>query len=185
MGQSIMPVVFLYPILEDYFGAIFAFLFGQDQPPIARRTTMPFHFRMQKILDYREQLEEEARIRLGQAQARVNSQKERCRSLEEQIQNAEQKNRDNPAMNAADFWITEQYMRGLSEDLKQAQHEYKMALALRDEAQKLLTTRAIDKKMLAKLKERQQSVWNHEEKQKEQHFNDEIATIRYNKAPAY
>ncbi|MCR4666456.1 MAG: flagellar export protein FliJ [Desulfovibrio sp.] len=145
---------------------------------------MSFKFRMQKILDYREQLEEEARIRLAQAQTRVATAEERLHELLVLIQEAQEKTTGEHLLNPAECWINEQYLRGLKEDQKQAEHEHSMALALKSEAQKLLTARAIDKRMLVKLKERQQAVWTHEEKMKEQHFNDEIATIRYKKAPA-
>ncbi|MCR5814474.1 MAG: flagellar export protein FliJ [Desulfovibrio sp.] len=145
---------------------------------------MPFHFPMQKILDYRQQLEEEAKIQLSQAQTRVRQAEEHLEELRTLIVEAEQKAREKPALNAAEFWIAEQYMRGLKEDLSQGEMQLKMAYSLRDEAQKVLTLRAIDKNMLVKLKERQTLAWNHAEKLKEQHFNDEIATIRYQKAPA-
>lgn len=80
--------------------------------------------------------------------------------------------------------VSDQYQRGLQDDLTQANLQLKVAQELRNEAQKLLNLRVVDKKMLVKLKERQKAAWLHEEKLKEQHFNDEIATIRYKKAPA-
>jgi len=145
---------------------------------------MPFRFRMQKILDYREQLEEDAKLALAQAQARKKIADDRLHEVEDAIQSEERKRRENPTMNAAEFWVADQYMRGLQDDLKTSTFECKMAQSLVEEAKKVLTIRAINKKMLAKLKERQQFAWNREERIKEQHFNDEIATIRYKKAPA-
>ena len=144
---------------------------------------MPFHFPMQKILDYRQQLEEEAKIKLSQAQTRVHEAEVHLEELQTLIIQAEQKAREKPALNAAEFWIAEQYMRGLKEDLANSEMQLKLAYSVRDEAQKVLTLRAIDKNMLVKLKERQTLAWNHAEKLKEQHFNDEIATIRYQKSP--
>ncbi len=145
---------------------------------------MPFKFSMQKILDYREQLEEDAKIRFSQAQTRVNQAQDAYHSIEDSLRSAEQKARENPLMSASDFWVTDQYIKGLRSDLSSAEMQLKMALEVRAEAQKLLTMRAVDKKMLVKLKERQQAAFSHEEKLQEQHFNDEIATIRYKKAPA-
>ena len=145
---------------------------------------MAFQFRLQKILDYREQLEEEAKIQFSQAQARVLQAQATVDNVQNTLHAAEKKARENPLMSAAEFWISDQYIRGLRNDLSEAQVQLKMALEVQKEAQKLLALRAIDKKMLVKLKERQQTTWNHEEKKKEQLFNDEIATIRYKKAPA-
>ena len=142
---------------------------------------MSFHFAMQKVLDYRQQLEEEAKIKLSQAQTRVREAETRVTELRELIDEAERKAREKPVLNAAEFWIGQQYMRGLSEDLASSETQLKMAYSLRDEAQKVLTLRAIDKNMLVKLKERQKQSWDHAEKLKEQHFNDEIATIRHQK----
>lgn len=144
---------------------------------------MPFRFSMQKILDYREQLEEDAKIKVSQAQAQKEACDKRNKELVLAIDNAEETRRKQPTMNAAEFWIADQYLRGLKEDLRINTMECTMAKTVLEEAQKVLTLRAIDKKMLVKLKERQLSAWKREEQTKEQHFNDEIATIRYKKAP--
>ncbi|MBQ7608936.1 MAG: flagellar export protein FliJ [Desulfovibrionaceae bacterium] len=144
---------------------------------------MPFRFSMQKILDYREQLEEDAKIKVSQAQAQKEACDKRNKELVLAIDTAEETRRKQPTMSAAEFWIADQYLRGLKEDLRINTMECTMAKTVLEEAQKVLTLRAIDKKMLVKLKERQLSAWKREEQTKEQHFNDEIATIRYKKAP--
>ncbi|MBQ9536324.1 MAG: flagellar export protein FliJ [Desulfovibrionaceae bacterium] len=145
---------------------------------------MSFQFRMQKILDYREQLEEEAKISFANAKARVDQAQSHVTTIQDKLEEAVQKSQANPLMSAAEFWVNDNYIRGLQDDLEAALMQLKIAEEVRKEAQKLLTLRAIDKKMLVKLKERQHATWIHEEKLKEQHFNDEIATIRYKKAPA-
>ncbi len=144
---------------------------------------MPFRFSLQKILDYREQLEEDAKIKVSRAQEKKEACDRRNKELNLAINTAEETRRKQPTMNAAEFWIADQYMRGLKEDLRVSDMECKMAATILEEAQKVLIMRAIDKKMLVKLKERQMLAWNREEQTKEQHFNDEIATIRYKKAP--
>ena len=52
-----------------------------------------------------------------------------------------------------------------------------------DNTRKLLAARAIERKLLEKLKERQNQQYIREEQLKEQRVNDETATLRY-KAPA-
>ena len=145
---------------------------------------MPFNFRMQKILDYREQLEEEAKVRFADAKNRLDIAQKAYDDVQASLELAKQKARDNPLMSSAEFWINDQYIRGLQDDLTAANMQLQIAVQLKNEAQELLTIRAIDKKMLVKLKERQKAAWSKEERLKEQHFNDEIATIRYKKAPA-
>ncbi|MBR4741772.1 MAG: flagellar export protein FliJ [Desulfovibrio sp.] len=142
---------------------------------------MAFQFRLEKILRYREQLEEDAKIRFAQAETKVQAAQNKRDALANDLELARKKAQENPLMTAAEFWVSDQYQRGLEYDLNAAELELKLALQVKEEAQKMLTERAIEKKMLVKLKERQQTVWNHEEKRHEQLFNDEIATVRYKK----
>ena len=51
---------------------------------------------------------------------------------------------------------------------------------MRDEMRKVLATRSMDRKLLEKLKERKRRQYLLDERLKEQRFNDEIATLRYN-----
>lgn len=145
---------------------------------------MPFHFKMQKVLDYREQLEEEAKVRLAQAIQRHDAARETLERFREELARAERKRADSPLMDAAACWLMEQYIKGLAGDVSNAAMQERMTAQMVEEARKLLAARAIDKKLLAKLRERQKTAWAREELLKEQHFNDEIATIRY-KASAF
>ena len=145
---------------------------------------MPFHFRMQKVLDYREQLEEEARVRLAQAIQRHDAARKTLERFREELACAERKRADSPLMDAAACWLMEQYIKGLASDVNNAAMQERMTAQMVEEARKLLAARAIDKTLLAKLRERQKTAWAREELLKEQHFNDEIATIRY-KASAF
>ncbi|MBO4313077.1 MAG: flagellar export protein FliJ [Desulfovibrio sp.] len=145
---------------------------------------MAFRFRMQKILDYREQLEEEAKVRLADAEQRHEAARRHHEKVLALLTQAKEQALREPAKNAAEFWISEHYMKGLQKDLDNAAMQLQMTKEIRNEARRILAERAMDKKMLARLKERQKAAWNHDEMLKEQHFNDEIATIRY-KASAF
>lgn len=52
-----------------------------------------------------------------------------------------------------------------------------------EEARQVLAARAVDKKLLEKLRQRRQQQYAREEYLKEQRVNDETATLRY-KAPS-
>ena len=145
---------------------------------------MAFRFRMQKILDYREQLEEEAKVRLADAEQRHEAARRHHEEVLAQLTQAREQAQREPGKNAAEFWINEQYMKGLQKDLDNSVIQLQMTKEILEEARRILAERAVDKKMLARLKERQRAAWNHDEMLKEQHFNDEIATIRY-KASAF
>ena len=76
----------------------------------------------------------------------------------------------------------EQYIKGLKGDVANAAMQTRMNEQLVDEARKMLAARAIERKLLEKLKERQNLQYLREEQLKEQRVNDETATLRY-KAP--
>lgn len=144
---------------------------------------MPFRFKMQKVLDYREQLEEEAKVQLAAQQKRLREEQARLDSLRQELRDAEDRLCGAAFMQAGERWLLEQYVKGLRADTAAAAMQVRMLEQLVEEARKLLAARAIDKKLLEKLKERQKQYYAREEQLKEQRFNDETATLRY-KAPA-
>ncbi|MDR2573828.1 MAG: flagellar export protein FliJ [Desulfovibrio sp.] len=139
---------------------------------------------MQKVLDYRGQLEEEAKVRLADAQRRHEEAQRRLQSLEAALYEARDKARDMILKDAAERWLHEGYVKGLSADVSAALLQARLAAGMVDEARKLLVERSVDKKMLDKLKTRKSRQHMHEELMKEQRANDEIATLRY-KASAF
>lgn len=145
---------------------------------------MPFRFKMQKVLDYREQLEEEAKVRLATAEHRLQEAQKRLDRLRAELERAADRLRDNPLMEAGERWLQEQYLTGLRADVAAASLQMRMLTQMAEEARKLLAARAIDKKLLEKLKERQKKHFIREEQLQEQRFNDETATLRY-KAPTF
>ena len=135
---------------------------------------MPFRFKMQKVLDYREQLEEEAKVRLATAQRRFQEARERLDALQAELRGAQDRLCNEALMEAGERWLLEQYVKGLRGDVAAASLQARMLAQMVEEARKLLE----------KLKERQKHYHAREEQLKEQRFNDEIATLRY-KAPSF
>lgn len=145
---------------------------------------MAFRFSMQKVLEYREQQEEEAKVRLGAAQSRLLDARQNEVRLRSEITATRDRMDSIGFVNQGERWLQEQYLKGLQSDLANAVMQVRMAEQLVEEARKLLAARAIDRKLLDKLKERQKQHYQHDASLKEQHFNDEIATLRY-KAPSF
>lgn len=145
---------------------------------------MPFRFKMQKVLDYREQLEEEAKVRLATAQCRHQEAQERLEQLQVELRHAQDRLCDDAMMDSAERWLQEQYVKGLRSDVNAASLQARMLAQMVEEARNLLAARAMDRKLLDKLRERQKQYYAREEQLKEQRFNDEIATLRY-KAPSF
>ena len=144
---------------------------------------MPFHFKMQKVLDYREQLEEEAKVDLAHKQKLLEQAKALFERLRSELRQGEDRLFASALAPQPERWLLEQYIKGLRGDVANAALQGRMQEQLVEEARKLLAARAIERKLLDKLKERQNRQYLREEQLKEQRVNDETATLRY-KAPA-
>lgn len=142
---------------------------------------MPFRFNMQKVLDYREQLEEEAKVRLAKAEHDLQMSEDKLACLRKDYQE-EQNACAGKLMSNSERWLHDQYIKGIRQDIEETAMQTRMFRQIAEEARKHLAQRAIDKKLLEKLKERKKQQYQHAELKQEQYFNDEIATIRY-KAP--
>lgn len=143
---------------------------------------MAFTFKMQKVLEYREQLEEEGKVRLANAQAKLTQCRKQLQDLLQEINRAENKAAEE-IMQAAEHWLHDQYLKGLREDQKMLTLQERMLAQMTEEARAYLAARAMDRKMLEKLKDKQRLQFDRQELKQEMNFNDEIATIRH-KAPA-
>lgn len=143
---------------------------------------MPFKFSMQKVLDYREQLEEEAKVRLAKAENDLRIAESKFEKIKTELKEAESQC-IGKVMNSGERWIHDQYLKGLRKDIEEAVMQTRLMRQVAEESRKYLAMRAMDKKLLDKLKERQKRQFDRHELKQEQIFNDEIATIRY-KAPA-
>ena len=144
---------------------------------------MPFQFKMQKVLDYREQLEEEAKVDLALKQRLLEDARALFERLKDELRQSEDRLFQSALAPQGERWLMEQYVKGLKGDVANAALQARMHEQLVDEARKLLAARAIERKLLEKLKERQNQQYLREEQLKEQRVNDETATLRY-KAPA-
>ncbi len=145
---------------------------------------MSFKFKMQKVLDYREQLEEEAKVKLAAAEYQLLMEKRRAEQLNTMLAEQEHKLYHDVEITWADRWLLENFVKGLRSDLSSCLLQVRNMENLVHEARKLLTERAKDKKLLEKLKSRQNEQYLRDENLKEQRTNDETATLRY-KAPSF
>lgn len=139
---------------------------------------MAFKFNMQKVLDYRMQLEEEAQVKYGQAIREAALSREQLEKLKKELADAQEAS-FGKIMQSGERWLHDQYIKGLGSDVAQVDLQTRMLEQMAEEARKVLAARAIDRKMLEKLKEKQKKQYVKSEQKQEQNFNDEIATIRY------
>ncbi len=141
---------------------------------------MSFSFSMQRILDYRAMLEEEAKVRLSKAQQMYKKEEEYFLALQALLREKEQEMCENRTMDAASRWVLENYIKGIKSDLSQSYNRLRQLHEILKQCKDMLLTRAKDKKVLEKLKEKQQERYHVEEKEHERKSNDEAATLRFN-----
>ncbi len=145
---------------------------------------MPFRFSLQKVLDYREQLEEEAKNRFALVQRQYREAKAQLAALSSELETQEARLYGQVIDNAGERWLLESFIKGLRADIEATSARVQNLRATRDEMRRILAARSMDKKLLEKLKERKYRQFLLDERLKEQRFNDEIATLRY-KAPNF
>ncbi len=146
---------------------------------------MPFHFSMQKILDYRMQLEEEAKVQLAKAQHMLSLEKERKLSLDLQLAEKKQDLYKDINMEASFRWLLENFIKGLQTDLEACALRLRQLEQIVHQCTDMVIMRAKDRKILEKLKEKQREHYDAHEKEQERKVNDETATLRFGRESVF
>ncbi|KAF1076850.1 flagellar export protein FliJ [Halodesulfovibrio sp. MK-HDV] len=142
----------------------------------------PFKFKLQQVLEYRTQLEDQAKLVLSEAQRKYEKQVRRVDGLRDSL--ADNLTLMSTTSDPAQTWIIRNFLQGLRQDISTAEHRLLTIAQELHSARQDLTEKAQEKKLLEKLKENQAKRHAHEEKNKEQHQLDETATLRF-KAQAF
>jgi len=143
---------------------------------------MVFRFKLQKVLEYREQLEDQAKVALAKVQQLHIEEERRNEALKELLTEQEAKLYSKVLLPAGERWLLELFIRGVRDDLQSSHIRLRTLAQMVAEAQKTLRERARDKKILEKLKARQRERHELEERIKEQRSYDETATLRFKAA---
>ncbi len=141
---------------------------------------MSYTFPMQKILDYRIMLEEQAKVQLVKAQKMLKKEEDRFAALQNTLAEKKAEMSSNVSMDAGTRWILDNFIKGLASDLSQSQRRLLQLHEILQKCQEMLLIRAKEKKVLEKLKEKQQERYYAAEKELERKINDEAATLRFN-----
>lgn len=139
---------------------------------------MPFRFKMQKILDYRQQQEEQAKVRLAQAQNAHDQELARLQATLAELAEKQGQLAGRLIENNGERWLLENFIKGLRADAANSQARLKTLGQALDAARKFLQEKALEHKVLDKLRERQQANYLRDEREKELKANDETATLR-------
>jgi flagellar FliJ protein len=143
---------------------------------------MPFRFSLQKVLEYRVMLEDQARVALARAQRLYLEEERRADALEALLAGQETALRSAFLLPAEERWLLELFVRGVREDTREARRRLRTLAEARAKARNALRERAVDKKVLERLRDRQREQYDREERRKEERINDEIATLRFKAA---
>jgi len=138
-----------------------------------------FHFNLQKILEIREQLEEQAKIKLSKAQFFYQQKVAMVEGLRAALGEHEATLYASGAPSADDIWLWRNYKERLLLDVKEAEQTMLEAAKELNRCRREAVARSRDRKLLEKLKQKQALRHVEEEKLKEQKEFDEMATLRY------
>lgn len=142
----------------------------------------PFKFKLQQVLEYRTQLEDQAKLVLAEVQHKYDKQVRRVDGLRDAL--AENQTLMSTTSDPAQTWILRNFLQGVRQDISTAEHRLLTLAQELHSARQDLTEKSQEKKLLEKLKENQAKRHAHEEKTKEQLQLDETATLRF-KAQAF
>lgn len=137
----------------------------------------PFHFKLEKVLDFRKQAEEQARLALADAQRLHSEQEEVVSNVKRKL--AEHQAKEYEKLSASDLWLWRQYNEALKSDLSTAESRLKQLALNLQKARMIAVEKSKERKLLEKLKENQAEKYYEEESLKEQKEYDEMATIRF------
>ena len=138
----------------------------------------PFVFRLQKVLEFRQQLEDQARMALAQAQAEHSAQEEVVRGVEASLAEHLEKGFGTETTQA-EIWLWAQYRIALERDLTSGKAELERLASILQTKRQEAVLRSKEKKILEKLQERQARKHHVAENLSEQKEYDEMATLRY------
>ena len=138
----------------------------------------PFTFKLDKVLDYREQLEEQAKAALSKAKTARDAQAAKVADLEERLTRHMDKE-DESRKSSNDMWLWRQYTEAIEQDISIARMELNSLELNLHKCRTQAVERSKDKKLLEKLKSTQAKKHHDKESAREEKENDEMATIRY------
>lgn len=139
----------------------------------------PFQFKLQRVLEYRAQLEDSARHALGRARREYRDQVLLVEELRDALERHLASMRGKKTLSSAELWLWRNYRERLELDINKGEHRLKELAAVVDKRRREVVERTKDRKLLEKLKSNQALAFAVEEGRKEQRDLDEMATLRY------
>lgn len=138
-----------------------------------------FRFSLERVLDYRKQLEDQARMALAKALAAHQAQAQVVADLRSALERHIASLYEGGQVTENDMWLWRRYRIRLEEDIALAERKQMELARVLTKARQDLVAKSKDKKLLEKLRANQQAAFVKEENLKEQKETDEMATLRF------
>ena len=139
----------------------------------------PFHFKLEKILEYRRQLEDQAKLALSLTRQQIAEQNVRVEALHKDLEACLLKMGSLKQMTQPELWLWTGWRKRLELDKKHAQAKLAELKQLAETRRLELVAKAKDRKLLEKLRAKQAEKHGQEEQRKEQKEFDETGTLRH------
>ncbi len=136
-----------------------------------------FKFKLQQVLDYRSQLEDQAKMALGKALAELASQQKIVDDLQVEVMST-LKRGYGELLTSDERWMLDNYLRRLKADLEIANRRLNELDLEVHRCRSDLLRKSQSRQLLDKLRDKQRDKYNHEEALKEQYALDEMAAMR-------
>lgn len=138
-----------------------------------------FQFRLQKVLEYRQQREDQAKFAFAKAKADHDTQVVVVDNLRKTLQKHEESLYSGEKLTEGDIWLWRQYRKRLIQDMEQAEMRLMELTRLMNAKRRELVERSKERKLLERLRSQQEIAFRREASAREQREYDEMATIRY------
>ena len=143
----------------------------------------PFLFKLEKILEYRRQLEDQAKLALSLTRQQIAEQNLRVEALRKDLEACLLELSAIKQMTQPELWLWSGWRKRLELDKTQAQAKLVELQTLAETRRLELVTKAKDRKLLEKLRAKQAEKHVQEEQRKEQKEFDETGTLRHGRTP--
>lgn len=146
--------------------------------------TRPFSFKLEKILAYRRQAEDQAKLALAQARRDLEQELDRGERLTKALVDCAAQRAGAKRMTQADIWLWNGYEQRLLLDKRESDAKVENLRTQAETKRRELVAKAMERKLLEKLRARQAARYEQDAQRKEQNEFDETATLRHGRAPA-